>query len=447
MTLDYESRFKAIIAKNKIYGIEDQFFDLSREAGAPVPSWVEGQTLYEVFVRNFSSSGNFDGVRRQLQTIKDLGINILWFMPIYPIGQLKRKGSLGSPYAVRDFYAVNPEYGSKQDFKSLVEDIHALDMRVIIDMVPNHVAPDYTELTNKPELLRRNSRGEPDRLISDWTDIVDLDFTPQSTRTHTLDIMRYWISEFAIDGYRVDVAGMVPLEFWEWAIPQLRQLKPDLYLLAEWESPLLHQAGFNSTYDWTWHSLMLKVLKGRESAALLGEWLRLKAASYPQQARPLRFVENHDKPRAARVFADEALLPFLVLIFTADGIPLIYNGQEIGAKKDVSLFDKDTIDWTSPDENLYQKYKTLIVLRKDYVAMRSKRYCFPEHKQARDVLIYIKEGEPGLLVLINFRNKALPWPECQDIETRIGPQDIVFNSHQQLDQAMLQPYQAIIARM
>jgi cyclomaltodextrinase / maltogenic alpha-amylase / neopullulanase len=269
MTLDYESRFKAIIAKNKIYGIEDRFFDLSKETGASVPSWVEGQTLYEVFVRNFSSSVNFDGVRRRLQTIKDLGVNILWLMPIYPIGQLKRKGLLGSPYAVRDFYAVNPEYGSKQDFKSLVEDIHALDMRVIIDMVPNHVAPDYVELTKHPELLRRNSRGEPDRLISDWTDIVDLDYTSQSTRKHTLDIMQYWISEFAIDGYRVDVAGMVPLEFWEWAIPQLRQIKPELYLLAEWESPLLHRVGFTSTYDWTWHSLMLKVLKGRESAAIL----------------------------------------------------------------------------------------------------------------------------------------------------------------------------------
>lgn len=441
--MDYKNRFQAIIARNKIYGIEEQFFDLSGEEGAPVPSWLEGQTLYEVFVRNFSSSGNFDGVRRQLQTLKNLGINILWFMPIYPIGQLNRKGSLGSPYAVRDFYGVNPEYGSKQDFKSLVKDIHARDMRLIIDMVPNHVAPDYIEVNNKPELLRRNRHGEPDRRISDWTDIVDLNYNLPSTRAYTLDIMQYWINEFDIDGYRVDVAGMVPLEFWEWSIPQLRQIKPDLFLLAEWESPLLHRAGYNSTYDWTLHSLMLKVLKGRASAALLGEWLRLKAALYPRQARPLRFVENHDKPRAARVFAGEALLPFLVLIFTTDGIPLIYNGQEIGATKDVSLFDKDTIDWTSPDEDVYQNYKTLITLRKDYPAISGKKYYFPEHKQTRDVLTYIKDG---LLVLINFRNKVLPWPECRDVRIRIGEQDILFNSHQQLDQAKLQPYQAIIAR-
>lgn len=443
----HEQRFKEIISRNEIYGIEPNYFNLNDQSGAPLPAWIEQETLYEIFIRNFSPEGTFESARKRLPEIKSLGIRIIWLMPIYPIGKQKRKGLLGSPYAIADYYQINPEYGDESDFRNFVHEVHHLDMKMIIDMVPNHVAPDYNKIKQQPAIIARDSKGAPTRKINEWTDVVDLDYGKEETWRHTLDIMSYWIQKFDIDGYRCDVAGMLPTEFWDWAVPKLRSVKQHIYLLAEWESPLLHLQAFNSTYDWSLYSLMVEVFYGKAPASILAEWIQIKADLYPPQSRFLRFVENHDKIRAMSLFQGQALIPFLVFIFSIDGVPLLYNGQEIGSSHTISLFENDPLDWSARNESLYLTYKKLISLRKEFPELSSKKYRFFEPKKKNEVLIFEKLSQQPLLVVINFSNKKIRLDEMQNLLTPVKEEKILFNSHDQYENFKLFPYQAVIVKI
>lgn len=437
--------------KIAVYGIEDQFIDLSAFSGPQLPDWISRETIYEVYVRAFSKEGTFCAVTEQISALKQRGFNVLWFMPIYPIGKENRKGNLGSPYSIRDYFNVNPEYGTNADFKALIEQAHGLEMRVLIDIVPNHVAFDYNKLTESPELIKRDSNGQPFRRVADWTDIAELDYSQQATRQHVLQIMKHWITEFAVDGFRVDVAGMVPRDFWEWAIPQLRNLKPDFYLLAEWEDPRLHLAGFNSGYDWTLYALLKKVIAGREPAQILADWLQLQKLVYPRHAAPLRFLENHDKKRAVSVFQGEAIFPAMVFLFSVDGIPLIYNGQEIGAGHEPSLFEQEAIDWSNVNQSLRDAYSKLIRLRRQMDALASSVYVFHIAEKSEDVLIYEKHGSERLLAIINFKNRVRSIKLKNELSEALKKHEVVFNSHDSLnledDTSQLLPFQAILLKI
>ncbi|RLD16304.1 hypothetical protein DRI50_02165, partial [candidate division KSB1 bacterium] len=199
---DYPTIFREMTTFVPQLGVDRTFKNSGAVSGPENPKWILGQTLYEIYVRAFSDGGTFNQVTKRLSNLKELGFNVLWFMPVYPIGKQNRKGSMGSPYAVRDYFTVNPEYGSEEDFKHLIRQAHSLGMHVIIDMVPNHVAADFKELKENPDLVVRDARGEPTRRIKDWTDITDLDYSNPKTREFMRRVMRFWIEAFDVDGYR-----------------------------------------------------------------------------------------------------------------------------------------------------------------------------------------------------------------------------------------------------
>ncbi len=443
MQFEPKSVFNEVLTHIDALGIERNYFDFSQIEGTQVPDWLQGRIIYEIYVRAFSPEGTFSAVQKKLPELKALGVDILWFMPIFPIGQKSRKGSRGCPYAIRDYFTVNPEYGTEADFKDLVRQAHQFGMRVLIDMVPNHVAPDYRYLEQLPDLITRDEQGRPTRKIKEWTDVVDLDYTNPRTREHMAKVMRFWIEEYDVDGYRCDVAGMVPLSFWEWVVPQLKELKEDFFLLAEWESPELHLKAFNATYDWSTFYLLTKVFKKECSLNLLARWILTKKYLYPRQALPLRFLENHDLPRAAAVFEGQKLKAALIFIFSLHGIPLIYNGQEIGVKTYLSLFEKQEVDWQNEDRELKNFVKTLIELRKKLPQLSSDSYEFDEKALVQNVW-FLKKKE--LQILINFNDQEIDL----NLKPKLPLQEIILSTDNlKVDRGkmVLKPYQAVIAKV
>ncbi|MHB2150201.1 alpha-amylase family glycosyl hydrolase [Calditrichota bacterium LG25] len=439
MRLNYRKIFAEVEPGIREFAFQREFVDLGRETGPANPEWIKGRAIYEIYVRAFSEEGSFKAVQAALPELKQYGIDVIWFMPIFPIGEKERKGPLGCPYSIKDYFTVNPEYGTEQDFKNLIENAHRLGMKVLIDMVPNHVAHDYRYLKTIPELIRYDENGKPLRKVADWTDVVDVDYSRPATREHMAEVMKHWITEYDVDGYRCDVAGLVPMDFWEWAAPQLRALKEDFYLLAEWESQLLHQKVFNSTYDWSTLQILKDVFEKKVSVQRLAEWLLTKAAIYPQNALPLRFLENHDLPRAAAEFSEEQVLCGLLFIFSLHGVPLIYNGQEIGARQTPSLFEKQTIEWQDKNEKMYAFLQSLLRLRKEKAALSSKEYVFKSAYFKDGILSFEKED---LWIIINF----------SDVQREIAAEDgeLLLNTHHKLRRHagrwQLQPCQGILLR-
>ena len=443
MKLNYKKIYDKFIKKYHIFGIESDFYDFSMVTGLVAPGWLEGQTIYEIYVRAFSEEGTFKGVQKNLAKIKSLGIDVIWFMPIFLIGKIERKGKLGCPYSVQDYYNVNPEYGTKSDFRNLINEIHNLNMRVIIDLVVNHVAHDYAGFESHPGIAFRDKKGLPTRKIADWSDVVDLEYSNKETWNHVLDIMCFWIKEYDIDGYRVDVAGLVPTEFWEWAVPKIQSIKKDIFMLAEWESPLLHQEAFHSTYDWILYSIMVDVIKGNALASDLADWIETKKSIYPQNSQFLRFLENHDKVRAAKLFKEDQLIALLAFIFTIDGVPLIYNGQEIGDKDYPSLFEKESINWKNKNLQIRKILTELISLRKNYTALSTKNYHFNKHQHIKELLIYRKYQDNTFLIIINLSNTVLNISDVEELSQLLNYK-ILFNTHQHFNPESFKPYQAII---
>jgi len=225
------------------------------KATLQAPEWSKDAVIYQINTRQYSQSGTFKAVEQDLARIKSLGVDILWFMPIHPIGEVKRKGSMGSPYAVKDFQAVNTDLGTLEDFKSLVDAAHAMDMKVIIDWVANHTAWDNALMTEHPDWYTRNEKGEMQHPPeTDWYDVADLDYSKQGLRDYMTESLLYWVRDVGVDGYRCDVAGMVPTDFWNSVRPKLDAIKP-VFMLAEWQDPELHEKAFDASYAWRWNEL------------------------------------------------------------------------------------------------------------------------------------------------------------------------------------------------
>lgn len=432
-----EKFYKETVAALNITGIEKEFHDLGQQHGPPLPLWLEGQTIYEIYVRAFSTEGTLRAVTKKLSQITALGIKIIWLMPVYPIGLQSRKGSRGSSYAVKDYFRINPEYGSDEDFKELVETAHKAGLKVVLDMVANHVAPDYAALQEMPCLIKRDSKGLPARRIADWSDVADLDYANSLTRKHMLEVLCYWPQKFDIDGYRCDVAGFVPLDFWEQAAGELRQIKADFFMLAEWESPLLHKEAFHSSYDWSLYFLMRRVYDGKRKPGTLTDWMKLKTAIYPRNSLLLHFLENHDMPRAVEIFEGESFLPYLAFIFSVQGVPLLFNGQEIGSHTALSHYEKDEIRWTKEDTELRDLYSRLIHLRQEHKALCSKKITTLPVEDDDNVLVYIKDdGTERILVALNFSAKKI------EVEINLK---LFFHSGEKSFKPMLQKEEELIA--
>jgi len=444
--------FSMLIKDYPLLGIDKNKINLHHLAGIEPPAWVEEGPVYEVFVRVFSDQGTFEQVQNKISYLKELGVQTIWLMPIYPIGKRGRKGSLGSPYSVRDYYEVNPEFGTKKDLKNLISAVHQNDMHIIIDMVANHVSKDYVEMNSRQELFVKDAHGNFTREVADWSDVTDLDYDIPFTRQYMKKVMKYWVEEFNFDGYRCDVAGMVPLDFWEEVVAELKEIKPDVYMLAEWEGSRPHVYAFHSTYDWTLYHLLKDIYKGEKPAYQAVEWVEEKRDFYPKNALPLRFIENHDEQRAAKVFGGESSKSFAAFIFSIYGVPLLYNGQEWGETVKPTLFDKVEINWNDRDENMLSFYKKLISLRNNNPALRSKKLQIIENSHPQKVLTYLKKDKgEKILVILNLSKEKLKLK--MDVVADMGAKswDNLINkelpvSVEELKSMALKPYEILLLK-
>lgn len=335
------------------------------------PAWSYAASIYEVNVRQYSPGGTFAEFEQHLPRLKELGVDILWFMPIHPIGETHRKGSLGSYYAVCDYRVVNPEFGTLDDFKRIVARAHDLDMYVIIDWVANHTAWDNPLTQSHPEWYTRDSLGRFVPPVPDWSDVIDLDYSHAGLRNYMLESMRYWVQAADLDGFRCDVAGMVPLEFWETARRELSDLKP-VFLLAEDESPASHAFAFDMTYAWRLHHLMNAIVRGERTVSALDSQLAYDRSNYPRDAYRMQFTDNHDENSwNGTVFErlGDGAAAFAVLACTVPGMPLIYSGQEAGLDKRLAFFDRDPIVWR--EHPFAELYTTLLHMKKSNRALHN----------------------------------------------------------------------------
>jgi glycosidase len=336
------------------------------------PSWSKGATIYEVNLRQYSAAGNFAGFERSLPRLKAMGVKILWFMPINPIGLEGRKDStadLGSYYAVKDYYGVNPEYGTMEDWKKLVKKAHEMGFYVILDWVPNHTSPDNRWINSHPDFYRKDSTGKP-LIPNGWTDTRKLNYDNQALRDSMTAAMVFWVKTTGIDGFRCDVAGDVPDDFWQTAIGTLRKIKP-LFMLAEADKPSLHRVGFDATYPWSVMDIAYGIYSGKTKPYQLDSVIRHNDSLFPRQALRMYFTTNHDENSWNGTEYErfgEASAAFAVWAFTMDkSIPLIYSGQEEPNKKRLKFFVRDSIRWSG--YRLQPFYKVLTRLKSSTPAL------------------------------------------------------------------------------
>ena len=331
-------------------------------------AWTKNATIYEVNVRQHTAEGTFKAFQKDLPRIKELGSDILWLMPVHPIGEVNRKGgenknnfivepgssSLGSPYSVKDYLAVNPDYGSLDDFKALVDAAHDQGLRVILDWVANHSAFDcvWTEDHREYYLLDSVGNLQPP-LGTDWWDVAQLDWEngqENGLYTAMADAMEFWVRECDVDGFRCDVAMKVPTPFWNKARRQLEAVKPDVFMLAEAEEPEHHDRAFDMSYGWHFHHLTNQVAQGKEPVEVLREYLEEEAERFPTDAYRMGFVTNHDENSWNGTIGErygDAGDAMAVLAGTLLDMPLVYSGQEAGMAKRLRFFEKDTVAWDS----------------------------------------------------------------------------------------------------
>ena len=386
---------------------------LTSEVKANYPDWAKNAVIYEVNVRQYTPEGTFKAFETNLPRLKELGVDILWFMPVHPIGIKNRKipagseTSLGSYYSVKDYKGINPEYGTEADFKALVTKAHEMGFKVIIDWVPNHSAWDNPWMTEHPDWYVQDSLG---KFVSpfDWTDVVKLNYKNTEMRKGMIDAMKYWITNCDIDGFRCDVAGQVPVDFWEQARMELDSLKP-MFMLAEDEGkPELCKKAFDMNYGWGMHSVMHNVAQGKDSVSRIISQVMRVDSILPKNAMQMNFITNHDENSwngTAKEKFGAGENAFAVLSYTLPGMPLIYSGQEAGLAKRLRFFAKDTIDWKAADFSPF--YKTLNALKHDNEALWNAPYggTFAQVKNTvpAKVVSFIREkGDYKILVVLNL---------------------------------------------
>jgi len=418
---------------------------------APDTSWVRRSVIYEVFVRDFSPSGDLEGVVRGLDRIQSAGANVIWLMPIYPIGVQNRKGPLGSPYAVRDYHAINPDFGRPAALRALVTAVHARGMKLLLDWVPNHSAWDNRWVQEHPGFYVRNERGEitvprdDQGRLTDWTDVAQLDYKNPALRRAMIAAMRWWLDQYGIDGFRVDAAGFVPDAFWREAVPALRAaVRRPILLLAEWGDLKMHRFGFDLTYSWDSYSRLKAVWKGASAASFLPRELDDMGAM-PPGGRRLRFTTNHDEtawdsPPVTLFGGPAGARAAYVLMALLPGRPLLYDGQEVESPQKLGLFVRDTVAWAQPDSGtiraFYRRVLQLVLSDSSVVAGDFRPL---ETNAADDVIAYARGGA---VVLVNTRNHAVAV-----VVTGVnvnGTRDRLTDRAQASDTVALAPYGAVV---
>ncbi len=335
------------------------------------PAWSQHAAIYQLNQRQFTPEGTFRAAEEHLPRIRDLGVEIIWLMPVHPIGEVNRKGRLGSPYAVRDYLAVNPEFGTIDDLRHFVAAAHALGLKVILDWVANHTAWDNVLVQEHPEWYARDWKGDlRPTPWWDWDDIIDLDYDHPGLRDYMAGALEFWVRECDVDGYRCDVAGFVPLDFWEHARAQLDVIKP-VFMLAEWETRDLHNSAFDASYAWSWNEALHLIASGEvASIEPLRVYYAWNERSWSHDSMRMTFVSNHDHNHAAGTEYErfgEALPAVTVLSVIGDGIPLVYTGQELGNRRRLEFFDKDEV--SGDNESQAALYRALFRLKQQQPAL------------------------------------------------------------------------------
>lgn len=374
------------------------------------PEWTIDTNIYEVNIRQYTPEGTFKAFQEHLPRLKEMGVEIVWLMPIHPIGEKNRKGKLGSYYSIRDYRAVNPRFGTMEDFKALVEAVHEHDMKLIMDWVPNHTAWDHPWVTEHPDFYARDSTGAI-TYEADWTDIALLNYDNRELWPKMIDAMRYWVEQANIDGFRVDhAAHEIPMAFWQKAIPRVNQAKEGLFWLAEWDDPKLHPL-FDASYTWEYFHLTTGIAAGKEPLSALTDYMQRQDTLFPDYAYRMYFTSNHDENSwngtGEELFGDN-FENFVVMAATIDGVPLVYGGQETGFDKRLAFFRKDTIDW---DDYEYQElYTTLLHLKKDNRALwngqHGGEFNHIPTRPVKQTYAYSRSREGDrVLVILNFSDR------------------------------------------
>jgi len=336
--------------------------------GVNHPEWLKDATLYEVNIRQATPEGTFSAFGEHLQSLKDMGVDILWLMPVNPIGVEGRKGSLGSYYSVKDYYAINPEFGTMDDFKALVLKAHNTGLKLIIDWVPNHSSKDNNLITEHPEYYLKDTLGNF-KSPFDWTDVYQFDYEQPGIRQYMIDALKFWLQETDIDGFRFDVAHMIPVSFWNTVRPALYEVK-EVFMLAESDQPVLNKEAFDATYDWRLHHIMNQVAQGKMTVRDIDNHFAYVDSVYPPNSILMEFTSNHDENSWNGTEYErlgDAVKTFAVFTYTIPGMPLIYNGQEVCLQKRLRFFERDTIDWT--ECGMREFYLTLNNLKADNEAL------------------------------------------------------------------------------
>jgi glycosidase len=379
-----------------------------------------------VNIRQYTPEGTFKAFEKNLDRLKDMGVQTLWFMPINPISQKDRKGKLGSYYAVSSYTTINPEFGTMDDWKALVKDAHEKGFKVILDWVPNHSGADHPWTTTHPDFYVLDSITHQPVSPFDWTDVRKLNYNNPQLVDSMIASMKFWISESDIDGFRCDVATDVPKEFWNKCIPELRKMK-NIFMLAESNAAWMHEAGFDATYTWDAFNMMKQIEKGERPAFGIDSVLWKVDSTYPKNAIRMYFTSNHDENSWNK--ADYGTMPgashapFAVLTQTIErSVPLIYSGQEEPFLDSISFFYKDTITFSKFGRANF--YKTLLNLRKNNSALAANA-SFKKLATNNDAALYAFEREKDgnkVLVILNLSKQA------QQLSWKTQPSDKEWNN-------------------
>lgn len=384
--------------------------DVSKESGRSSQDWIRDAVIYQIWQRAYSQKGDFNSITADLDRLKTLGVDVLWLMPVHPVGQVKKKGTVGSPYAVQDYYGISTDYGTPADLKRLVAEAHKRGIKVIIDIVANHTAWDNKLIKEHPEFYKKNDKGEIVPPIPDWADVAGLDYSNKNLRRYVIDMLKSWIRDYDLDGFRCDVAMFIPTDFWEEARAEVDKIKPNTIWLAESEKADLLVRAFDLDYSWNLHSTLTDVMRGSNPASALRRVWEEQQRTFPKGAIRLRFTDNHDERRAIARFGERGAIAAQTLMFTLDGVPLVYNGMEVGDTTESgapALFERLPIFWQIAERRpeFPRFYKAMVALRKSSVALRRGDLTWLRNSDEDRVLTFSrKSGNEELLVAINLTN-------------------------------------------
>ncbi len=390
------------------------------------PQWSRNAVIYEVNLRQYTNDGKLKSFEQQLPRLKELGVDILWFMPINPISKLNRKGELGSYYAVADYKAFNPEYGTLDEFKALVKKAHDMGFKVILDWVPNHSGCDNAWVKEHPDWYVKDSLG---KMVGpyNWTDVYKFDYSNKAMRSAMIDALKFWVKDVNVDGFRCDVAGEVPTDFWNQARPALDSIKP-IFMLAEASKPELAKKAFDMSYNWPMKDLFGEISRTQgqnsmpvnkdykakvKTALAIDSLLADQNKNYPKDSYMMNMITNHDlnswEGTEFQRFG-KGVDAFAVLTYTLPGMPLIYTGQETGLNRAFEFFKKDTPpDWTK--NKFFDFYKKLNTLKHSQEVLATGEAGAPMVRYATkspNAYVFSRiDDRGGIFVFVNLSNKPV----------------------------------------